>query len=56
MARKISLIVIWPRFENKMVAMSHVKCDYPIKKAIYLPYHGYYRGSKCKNNVKEVKA
>ena len=30
MARKVSLIVIWPIFENKMSVISHVKCDYPI--------------------------
>ena len=45
MARKVSLIVIWPSFENKMVVMSHVKWDYPIKKALYLPYHCYHSGS-----------
>ena len=56
MARKVSLIVIWPSFENKMVVMSHVKWDYPIKKALYLPYHCYHRGSNCENNLKEVKA
>ena len=55
MARKVSLIVIWPSFENKMAIISHVKWDYPIKKALYLPYHCYYRGSKCENNLKEVK-
>ena len=37
MARKVRLIVIWPSFENKMAVMSHVKWDYPIKKALYLP-------------------
>ena len=37
MARKVSLIVIWPSFENKMVVMSHVKWDYPTKRPyIYL--------------------
>ena len=36
MARKVSLIVIWPSFENKMVVISHVKWDYPIKKALLL--------------------
>ena len=35
MARKVSLIVIWPSFENKMAVMSHIKWDYPIKKALY---------------------
>ena len=25
MARKVSLIVIWPNFENKMTVISHVK-------------------------------
>ena len=34
-ARKVSLIVIWPSFENKMAVTSHVKWDYPIKKALY---------------------
>ena len=33
MVRKVSLIVIWPSFENNMAVMSHVKWDYPIKKA-----------------------
>ena len=56
MARKDRLIVIWPRFENKMVVMLHVKWDYRIKKTLYLPYHCYYRGSKCENKLKEVKA
>ena len=41
MARKVSLIVIWPSFENKMTVISHVKWDYPIKKGLYLPYHCY---------------
>ena len=27
MARKVSLIVIWSSFENKMAVISHVKCD-----------------------------
>ena len=35
MARKVSLIVIWPSFKNKMAVISHVKLDYPIKKALY---------------------
>ena len=35
MARKVSLMVIWPSFENKMAIISHVKWDYPIKKALY---------------------
>ena len=35
MARKDSLIVIWPSFKNKMAVISHVKWDYPIKKALY---------------------
>ena len=55
MARKVSLIVIWPSFENKMAVMSHVKWDYPIKKALYLLIIST-RGSKCENNLKEVKA
>ena len=37
MARKVSLIVIWLSFEYKMAIISHVKWDYPIKKALYLP-------------------
>ena len=41
MARKVRLIVIWPSFENKMAILSRVKRDYPIKKALYLPYHCY---------------
>ena len=41
MARKVKLIVIWPSFENKMAVLSHVKWDYPIKKALYLPYNWY---------------
>ena len=41
MARKVRLIVIWPNFENKMAVISHVKWDYPIEKALYLPYHCY---------------
>ena len=36
MARKVSLIVIWPSFEKKMAVISHVKWDYPIKKALYI--------------------
>ena len=55
MARKVRLIVIWPSFKNKMAVLSHVKWDYPIKKALYLPYLPT-RGSKCENNLKEVKA
>ena len=38
MARKVRLIEIWPSFENKMAVLSHVKWDYPIKKALYLTY------------------
>ena len=36
MARKVSLIVNQPNFKNKMAVISHVKWDYPIKKALYL--------------------
>ena len=36
MSRKVSLIVIWPSFENQMAAISYVKWDYLIKKALYL--------------------
>ena len=32
MARKVSLIVIWPSFENKMAIVSHVKWDYLLKR------------------------
>ena len=35
MARKVSLIVIYPSFKNKMAVISHVKWDYPIRKALY---------------------
>ena len=55
MARKISLIVIWPSFENKMAVISHVKWDYPIKRP-YISLIIATRGSKCENNLKEVKA
>ena len=41
MARKVSPIVIQPSFKNKMAVISHGKWDYPIKKALYLPYHCY---------------
>ena len=43
MARKVSLIVIWASFENKRAPyhMFYVKWDYPIKKALYLPYRCY---------------
>ena len=51
MARKVRLIVIWPSFENKMAVISHVKWDYPIKKA-YISLIIVTRGSKCKNNLK----
>ena len=54
MARKVSLIVIWPSFENKMAVISHVKWDYPIKIALYLIIAT--GGSKYENNLKEVKA
>ena len=36
MARKVKLLVICPSFRNKMAVLSHVKWDYPIKKALYL--------------------
>ena len=53
MARKVSLVVIWPSFKNKMsYHMSNVKQDYPIKR----PYIIAARGSKCENNLKEVMA
>ena len=55
MARKVSLTVIWPIFENKMAIMSHVKIDYPIKRP-YISLIIATRGSKCENNLKEVKA
>ena len=58
MARKVSLIVIWPSFKNKMAITSHVKWDYPIKK-LKRPYISLIiatRGSKCENTLKEVKA
>ena len=51
MARKVNLIVIWPSFENKMAVISHVKWDYPIKKA-YNSLIIATGGSKCKNNLK----
>ena len=37
MARKVSLIVIYPSFKNKMAVISHVKWDYPIKKGLISP-------------------
>ena len=37
MARRVSLIVIWPSFENKMAIISHVKWDYPIRKGLTSP-------------------
>ena len=42
-ARRTTLIVIWPSFENKMAVISHLnfKWDYPIKNALHLPYHCY---------------
>ena len=39
MVMKVSLIVIWPSFKNKMAIiyhMSNVKWDYPIKKPLSL--------------------
>ena len=45
MARKIRLIVIWPSFESKMAIISHVKWNYPIKKALHIPIIAT-RGSK----------
>ena len=47
MARKVSLIVIWPSFENKMVV---------ILRRPYIPLIIVTRGSKCENNFKEVNA
>ena len=35
MARKVSVIVTLLSFKNKMALISHVKWDYPIKKALY---------------------
>ena len=55
MARKVSLIVIWPSFENKMSVISHVKWYYPIKKP-YISLIIATWGSKCENNLKDVKA
>ena len=55
MARKVSVIIIWPSFKNKMAVISHVKWDYPIKKALDLLIITT-RGSRCENNFKEVKA
>ena len=53
MARKVSLIVIWPSFENKMASyhMFNVKWDYPYISLIIAT-----RGSKCENKLKEVMA
>ena len=35
MARKVSLVVIWPSFRKKnMAIISHVKWDYLIQKAL----------------------
>ena len=34
MAKKVRMIVIYPSFKNKMAVISHIKWDYPIKKAI----------------------
>ena len=57
MAKKVSPIVIWLSFENKMAIISHLKWDYPIKKALYfISLIIANRGSKCENNLKEVKA
>ena len=55
MARRVSLIVIWPSFENKMAIISHVKWDHPIKRP-YLSLIISTRGSKCENVLKKVKA
>ena len=41
MARKVSLVVIWPSFKNKMAIILHVKWDYPIKEALYIRYDCY---------------
>ena len=43
MAKKASQIVILAYFlkQNGWDIMFNVKWDYPIKKAIYLPYHCY---------------
>ena len=55
MARKVSLIVIWPSFEIKIAVISHVKWDCPIKRP-YISLITATRVSKCENNLKEVKA
>ena len=51
MARKVNWTVIWPSFENKTAIISHLKWDYPIKKA-YISLIIATRGSKCENNLK----
>ena len=48
-ARKVSLIVIWTSFKNKMAVTSHVKWDYPIEKALSLIIATI--GSKCEKDL-----
>ena len=55
MARKISLIVIWPSLENKMAVISRHNGRLMLNRIILLkrPYISLIvatRGSKCENN------
>ena len=50
MARKVSLIVIWPSFENKMLN------GIILLKRPYISHIIATIGFKCENNLKEVKA
>ena len=55
MARKVKLIVIWPSFENTWLSY-HMLNGIILLKRPYISLIIATRGSKCENNLKEVKA
>ena len=55
MARKVSLIVIWPSFKTKWLSY-HMLNGIILFKKSYISLIIATRGSKCENNLKEVMA
>ena len=56
MAQKVSLTVIWPSFEKTKWPLYHMLNGIILLKRPYVSLIIATRGSKCENNLKEVKA
>ena len=52
MARKVSLIVIWPSFKNKIAILSHAKWDYLLKR-LYISLTIATKGFKCEISLRK---